>query len=278
MDMASSPSLTGAGSVRRRCASGAWQGQTSGLAPGYVQGNVAILPAAHAEFFERFCRANQQACPLIHVSKPGDTALAVLGRDIDIRRDLPRYRLFRDGACTAELPAIDELWRDDLVTFVIGCSFTFERALLANQVPVRHVAAGRNVPMYRTSIPTHAVGPVAGPLVVSLRPMPAAEAARAAAICAHFPAMHGAPVHQGDPRLIGITEIGRPDFGDPPVIEAGDIPVFWACGVTSQTALEAARLDFAITHAPGCMLVTDLPEPDWPQLDRTSTTATQTAP
>ena len=260
-------SLLQATSLRRQCASGAWTGQTAGAAPGFVQGNVVILPASRADAFEAFCRANQQACPLLAVSKPGETALPSLGTGIDIRDDLPRYRVFRDGACTAEPASIADLWRDDLVSFVIGCSFTFERALLANGVPVRHIAAGRNVPMYRTSIPIRAVPPFGGPLVVSLRPMPPAQAMRAAAICAHFPAMHGAPVHQGDPEQIGIAAIDQPDFGDPPVIKPGDIPVFWACGVTSQTALEAARLPFAITHAPGCMLVTDLPEPHWPYLE-----------
>lgn len=250
---------------RRRCATGSWSGSTAGLAPGFVQGNVAVLPAAYADAFERFCRANQQACPLLAVSLPGETALPALGAGIDISRDLPRYRVFRDGACTAEPASVAELWRDDLVTFVIGCSFTFERALIAHGVPVRHVAAGRNVPMYRTSLPSRAVPPFGGNLVVSLRPMPAEAASRAAAVCAHFPGMHGAPVHQGDPRLIGIADIDHPDFGDAPVFEPGDIPVFWACGVTSQTALEAAALPFAITHAPGCMLITDLPEPDWPR-------------
>jgi uncharacterized protein YcsI (UPF0317 family) len=256
-----------AGSWRERCAAGAWSGSTAGLAPGFVQGNVAILPAAHADAFAEFCRANQQACPLLAVSKPGETALPALGAGIDIRHDLPRYRVFHDGVCVSEPASVAELWRDDLVTFVIGCSFTFERALLANGVPVRHIAAGRNVPMYRTSIPTRAVPPFGGALVVSLRPMPPAQAGRAAAICAHFPTMHGAPVHQGDPREIGIRDLSRPDFGDPPAFEAGDIPVFWACGVTSQVALEAARLPFAITHAPGCMLITDLPEPAWRTAD-----------
>lgn len=233
-------------------------GTTAGLAPGCAQGNVAIVPAAYAPAFEAFCRANPQACPLLAVGRPGDPSLPGLGADIDIRADLPRYRVFRDGT-TREANDVRELWRDDLVTFVIGCSFTFDDALRDAGLPPRHVLLGRNVAMYRTSIAAVAAPPFAGPLVVSMRPYPAPEAERAAALSARFPNMHGAPVHVGDPAALGIADLARPDFGDPPDLAPGDVAMFWACGVTSQTAIEAARLPFAITHAPGAMLVTDLP-------------------
>lgn len=246
--------------ARALAASGTLAEPTTGLAPGFVQGNVVILPAEFAASFETFCRVNAQACPLIHVSTPGDTALVPLGVGIDIRTDLPRYRVFRDGICAAQPTDIAALWRDDLVTFVLGCSFTFERALLAARLPVRHIEQGRNVPMYRTNIPTTPAALFGGPLVVSMRPMNPADAQSAIAVTARFPDMHGAPVHIGDPAALGIADLSRPDFGDAVDFVPGDVPIFWACGVTSQVALEQARLPFAITHAPGCMLITDLSE------------------
>ena len=233
-------------------------GHTSGQAPGFVQGNVAIVPAEHAGGFERFCRLNAQACPLLAVSQPGDPALPTLGHDIDIRSDLPRYRVYRDGAFTGEVTDAAALWRDDLVTFVIGCSFTFERALIAGGIPLRHVQEGRNVAMYRTSVPTVEAGLFGGPLVVSMRPVRADDVGRAADITGRFADQHGRPVHTGDPAAIGIADLLRPDYGDAVDLRPGEVPVFWACGVTSQAALERARLPFFLAHAPGCMLVTDL--------------------
>lgn len=233
-------------------------GTTAGMAPGCVQGNVAIVPAAVAGAFEAFCRANARACPLLAVGRPGDPSLPGLGEGIDIRTDLPRYRVFRDGEAT-EAASVAGLWRDDLVTFVIGCSFTFDDALRDAGLAPRHLLRGRNVPMYRTTLPTAAVSPFGGRLVVSMRPYPEADAERAAAVSARFPGMHGGPVHSGDPAALGVADLGRPDFGDAPDLHPGDVPLFWACGVTSQVAIEAARLPFAITHAPGAMLVTDLP-------------------
>lgn len=233
-------------------------GHTSGQAPGFVQGNVAIVPAEHAVEFERFCRLNAQACPLLAVSQPGDPALPTLGHDIDIRTDLPRYRVYRDGVFTDEVADVAALWRGDLVTFVIGCSFTFERALAAGGIPLRHVQEGRNVAMYRTSVPTMAAGLFGGPLVVSMRPVRAGDAARAADITGRFADQHGRPVHTGAPAAIGISDLSRPDYGDAVDVLPGEVPMFWACGVTSQAALERARLPFFLAHAPGCMLVTDL--------------------
>ncbi len=247
--------------LRQAIRAGRITGHTSGLADGFVQGNVAIVSAAHAQAFEQYCRGNAQACPLLAMSAPGDPALPSLGRDIDIRHDLPRYRVFADGRLVEERTSIAPLWRDDLVTFVIGCSFTFERALLDAGVPLRHQQQGRNVAMYRTTVPTVSTGPFGGPLVVSMRPVAAADVARASDVTGRFPDMHGRPVHHGDPGAIGIADLGAPDWGDPVAIEPGETPVFWACGVTSQTALETARLPFFIAHAPGSMLVTDLRHP-----------------
>ncbi len=244
--------------LRERIRSGEHRGNTSGLAPGYVQCNIVILPREWANDFLRFCQLNPKPCPLVATSPgPGDPAIPPLG-DIDIRRDVPSYRVFRDGELTAEVPDITDLWRDDLVTFALGCSFSFEEALLADGLEVRNVSEGVNVPMYRTSIDCAAAGPFAGKMVVSMRPFRAADAIRAIQICTRFPSVHGAPVHLGDPAQIGIRDLGQPDYGDAVSVADDELPLFWACGVTPQVALEAARPPLAITHSPGCMLVTDL--------------------
>jgi uncharacterized protein YcsI (UPF0317 family) len=244
--------------LRQAIRRGAHTGNTSGLAPGYVQCNVVILPADYAADFNRFCQLNPKPCPLVSsAAAPGDPTLPALG-DIDIRSDVPAYRVFRDGELSAEVTDIRDLWRDDLVTFALGCSFSFEEALLADGLEVRNVSTGVNVPMYRTSIRCASAGPFTGKMVVSMRPFRAADAIRAIQICTRFPAVHGAPVHLGDPAQIGIGALEEPDFGDPVPVAADEIPLFWACGVTPQVALEQARLPFAITHSPGCMLVTDL--------------------
>jgi uncharacterized protein YcsI (UPF0317 family) len=246
------------GALRQRVRSGEHRGNTSGFAAGYVQCNIVILPADWANDFLRFCQLNPKPCPLVATSNaPGDPAIPPLG-DIDIRSDVPSYRVFREGEVTEELPDITRLWRDDLVTFALGCSFSFEEALLADGLEVRNVSEGVNVPMYRTDIDCTAAGPFAGKMVVSMRPFLAADAIRAVQICTRFPSVHGAPVHLGEPGLIGINNLARPDYGDAVTIAEDELPVFWACGVTPQVALEAARPPFAITHSPGCMLVTDL--------------------
>jgi uncharacterized protein YcsI (UPF0317 family) len=248
---------TGEG-ARLAIRTGEHRGPTAGLAPGYVQGNLAILPADLAHDFLRFCQANPKPCPLIGVSEPGDPRVPALGADFDIRTDLPRYRVWRDGACVEEPDDIRAHWRDDLVTFVIGCSFSFEAALLEADVPVRHLSCNSNVPMYRTNVPTTAAGPFHGPLVVSMRPMTPAQAIRAVQVTSRFPGVHGAPVHLGRPDLIGIADLARPDYGDPVPVGADEIPVFWACGVTPQSVVAAVRPPFCITHYPGMMVVTDL--------------------
>jgi uncharacterized protein YcsI (UPF0317 family) len=243
--------------LRQKIRAGEHTGNTSGFAPGFVQCNIVILPADLAGDFLRFCQLNPKPCPLIAAGEPGNPALPLLG-NMDIRSDVPSYRVFRDGEMTEEIPDITNLWQDDLVTFALGCSFSFEEALLADGLEVRNVSAGVNVPMYRTDIDCASAGPFASKMVVSMRPFKATDAIRAVQICTRFPSVHGAPVHLGDPGLIGINDLALPDYGDAVSIKEGELPVFWACGVTPQVALEAARPPFAITHSPGCMLVTDL--------------------
>lgn len=245
------------GELRQKIRTGEHTGNTSGSAPGFVQCNIVILPAEYSADFLRFCQSNPKPCPLLAVSEPGDPALPKLG-ELDIRTDVPRYRVFRDGEIAEEITDITALWRDDFVTFALGCSFSFEEALLADGLEIRNISQGVNVPMYRTDIDCIASGPFSGKMVVSMRPFRAAQAIRAIQICTRFPAVHGAPVHLGDPAQIGIADLTRPDFGDAVHIESAEMPVFWACGVTPQVALTQARLPLAITHSPGCMLVTDL--------------------
>jgi uncharacterized protein YcsI (UPF0317 family) len=244
--------------LRAQIRRGAWLKQTSGLAPAHVQGNVAILPADLASDFHRFCFNNPKPCPLLAVSETGNPRLPRLGADLDIRTDVPRYRVFREGVIVDEPYDIRSHWRDDLVTFVIGCSFSFEQALLENGIGIRHIEQDRNVPMYRTSIQTVPAGVFHGPMVVSMRPMKAADAIRAIQITSRFPAVHGAPVHIGDPELIGIRDLAKPDYGDAVDIRPGELPVFWACGVTPQSVVAHAKPSFCITHYPGHMLITDL--------------------
>jgi uncharacterized protein YcsI (UPF0317 family) len=234
-----------------------YAGATAGLAPGYVQGNLCILPAALAGDFQRFCHLNPKACPLLASSAPGDPRLPTLGEDLDIRTDLPRYRVWRDGTIVDEPRDVKRWWRDDLVSFVIGCSFSFEEALIEAGVPLKHIARGTGVPMYRTSIATTPAGPFHGPMVVSMRPLKPADAIRAIQVTTRFPSVHGAPVHIGKPKLIGIADVMKPDEGNPLPVDDDELPVFWACGVTPQSVVATVKPEFCITHYPGSMLVTD---------------------
>jgi len=231
---------------------------TAGVASGYVQGNLAVLPEKQASDFHRFCQLNPKPCPIIGMSDVGDPKIPSLGIDLDIRTDLPRYRVWRNGEVVDEPTDIMAHWRDDLVAFVIGCSLSFEEALLAEGMPIRHIERNVRVPMYRTSIACRSAGIFAGPMVVSMRPFKPKDAIRAVQITTRFPSVHGAPIHLGLPESIGIVDINKPDYGDPVPVAADEIPVFWACGVTPQAVIAAAKLPFAITHAPGLMLVTDL--------------------
>ena len=250
---------TPAHQARLMIRAGAHSGHTSGMAPGYVQGNLVILPANFAADFATYCQRNPKPCPLLASSAPGDPRLPALAEDLDIRTDVPRYRVFRDGQAVDEPTDISDLWRDDLVTFVLGCSLSCEHALLSDGVPLRHITQGTAVAMYRTNIDTVPAGPFSGKMVVSMRPFRAADAIRAIQITSRFPLAHGAPVHMGDPGLIGIDDIDSPDEGDRCEVRDDEIPVFWACGVTPQVAIEQARPPICITHAPACMVITDLP-------------------
>lgn len=231
---------------------------TAGVANGFVQGNLAILPEKLAGAFHRFCQLNPRPCPIIGMSDIGDPRIPALGLDLDIRTDLPRYRVWRDGEVVEEPTDIMAHWRDDLVAFVLGCSFSFEEAMMDEGLPIRHIEHKVRVPMYRTTIACSPSGPFTGPMVVSMRPFKPKDAIRAVQITSRFPSVHGAPVHLGLPHLIGITDIAKPDYGDPVPVASDEIPVFWACGVTPQAVIAGAKLPFAITHAPGLMLVTDL--------------------
>lgn len=230
---------------------------TAGLAPGRVQGNLVVLPAEAAAEFAAFCAANPQACPVLARSEPGNPRIPALGADFDLSTDLGRYRLWRDGAPAEEPDDLGAVWRADLVGFVLGCSYSFDEALAAAGVRLRHAERGENPPIYRTSIATSPVGRFRGPLIVSMRPLAPAEAIAAVAITSRMPRVHGAPVHLGFPAQIGI-DLRESLNGADPRLGPGELPVFWACGVTPESALRAARLPFAATHFPGCMAVTDL--------------------
>ncbi|MER9058430.1 putative hydro-lyase [Mesorhizobium sp. M0910] len=251
-------STSSARQIRLMARSGALAGPTANLASGFVQANLAILPRELAYDFLLFCHRNPKPCPLLGVSEPGASSIDSLGDDLDIRTDVPRYRVWKKGVLVEEPQAVIDIWREDFVTFAIGCSFSFEEALLAAGVPVRHIEEGRNVPMFRSSIDTAPSGVFSGPVVVSMRPMLPEDAIKAVQITGRFPSVHGAPIHVGEPDAIGIANIANPDYGDAVTIRPGEVPVFWACGVTPQAAIVRAKPEISITHAPGHMLVTDM--------------------
>lgn len=234
-----------------------WQLPSAGCCQGYAQANLVVVPEALAEDFHLFCRRNPQPCPLLAVTAPGSFECETLAPGADLRTDLPKYRIYRHGRLEREVSDLLSPWRDDLVAFLLGCSFTFEWALQKAGIPVRHVMEGKNVPMYITNRPCQPAGAFAGPLVVSMRPIPSHRVSQAAEITARFPLAHGAPVHIGDPEAIGITDLDLPQFGDPVSIGTDETPVFWACGVTPQAVAMQARPELMITHAPGHMFITD---------------------
>ncbi len=257
MSQQQSRSATVSWQLRQRCRAGLHAGPTAGLAPGFVQANLVVLPGALAGDFLLFCRRNPRPCPLLEVTARGSAEPVELAPGADLRTDLPRYRVYRRGHLVAEPGDIRHLWRDDFMAFLLGCSFTFEAALLAAGLEVRHVAEGRNVPMYRTSIACQPAGPFAGPMVVSMRPFPPQQVQRAIEITREFPQSHGEPIHVGDPLAIGIADLARPDWGDAVTVRPGEVPLFWACGVTPQAVTIECKPEIIITHAPGCMFVTD---------------------
>lgn len=249
--------------VRELVRSGEWRGVTSGIAPGYVQANLAILPRELAFDFLLFCQRNPKPCPLLEVIEAGRTEPVLTAPAADIRTDVPGYRVYQNGALVAELESLLDLWRDDLVSFLLGCSFSFEAALADAGIPLRHQEMGCNVPMYITSIQTAPAGTFSGPMVVSMRPIRRNQIVRAVQVTSRFPATHGAPVHIGDPAAIGIQDIAHPDFGDPVEIRQGEVPVFWACGVTPQAVALSCKAPLLITHSPGRMFITDQRDADY---------------
>jgi uncharacterized protein YcsI (UPF0317 family) len=249
-------------SVRLSARAGTLTGPTPGLAPGYVQANLVIVPRELAFEFLLFCTRNPKACPVLDVTEAGEPEPRHLAPGADLRTDLPAYRVWEHGRMAAEVPDLHAYWRDDLIAFLIGCSFTFENALLQAGLPIRHIEMGRNVPMFRTNIPCSPAGRFRGPLVVSMRPMKPEQAIRAIQICSRFPKSHGAPVHFGDPSVIGIADVNQPDYGDAVEFYPGEVPVFWACGVTPQAVAVESKLPFLITHKPGHMFVSDRRDSD----------------
>lgn len=240
--------------------SGGYAAHTAGLGEGHLQANLAIMPEAFALDFMRFCQRNPKPCPLVGVSDTGNPRLFTLGRDIDIRSDVPAYNIYRDGRLDRTVTDIRDIWRDDFVAFALGCSFTFETALQRAGIPVWHIDNNTTVPMFRSNIDTVPAGPFSGKMVVSMRAIARDRVAEAIAISRRYPLAHGAPVHCGDPAEIGVTDLARPDWGDPAPIGPGEVPVFWACGVTPQVAIAEAGLPICITHKPGHMLITDIAE------------------
>jgi uncharacterized protein YcsI (UPF0317 family) len=248
--------------IRNAIARGEWRKPTSGLAPGFTQANVVILPKKYAFDFLLFCNRNEKPCPVIDVCESGVTAPPVAGPDADMRIHIPRYRIYRHGVLEQETEHIRDHFTDDMVTFLLGCSFSFEHDLIENGIPVRHIELDRNVPMYVTNRECRPAGVFSGPMVVSMRPIPEALVGQASAITARYQKAHGAPIHVGDPAALGIKDLQQVDFGDAPEIRPGEVPVFWACGVTPQMALQRAKPDLVITHAPGHMFITDIRNKD----------------
>lgn len=241
---------------------------TSGQCPGYLQANMAILPQAFAEDFATFCAINSQPCPLIEKLDIGNPhpKTCVLNNEQgtagDVRSDLPKYRIYRNGLLVEEVSNVQAYWQQDLVTFLLGCSFTFERALQEYGIPVRNIDEGKNVSMYKTNRMCTSVGIFQQvPLVVSMRPIRKDLVHLAVQITAQFPQAHGAPIHCGDPSVLGIQDLSKVDFGDAVTVLDDEVPCFWACGVTAIMSAIQAKSDICITHSPGHMFVTDLPEP-----------------
>ena len=246
--------------VRTEIRAGRYTAHTAGLGRGSLQANLVIMPEEFAFDFMRYCQRNPKPCPITGVSDTGNPMMFTMGNDIDIRTDVPAYNIYRNGRLDISVTNISEIWRDDFVVFTLGCSFTFEHALLDAGINLWHIDNDRTVPMFRSNIETTPAGPFSGKMVVSMRSVCEERVDEAIQISRRFPLAHGAPVHVGDPKAIGITDLSSPDWGDPAPVGANEVPVFWACGVTPQVAIKAAQLPICITHKPGCMLITDIAE------------------
>ena len=260
MELATLPTVPG--ELRELFRKGERVRATSGLVPGRVQANLVVLPQAQAFDFLLFCQRNPRPCPLLEVVEAGSAEPRQTAPGADLRTDLPKYRVYEHGELVAEPEDIAEYWRDDMVSFLLGCSFTFEAALIGAGIPLPHFEAGRNVSMFVTSIETTPAGAFSGPMVVSMRSIPQDKVVRAVQVTSRFPSVHGAPVHIGDPAAIGVADAAVPDLGDPVEIHDGEVPVFWACGVTPQAVAMASKPPLMITHSPGHMFITDLRDDD----------------
>ena len=248
--------------IRSLIRKGKWDKPTAGLALGYAQANLVILADRYAFDFLLFCQRNPKPCPLLEVLEKGVFEPKEMAPGADIRTDLPRYRIYEKGTCVKEVEDISQYWASDLVSFLLGCSYSFEFALMDAGIPIRHIEEGKTVPMYISGIPCKKAGGFEGPLVVTMRPIPPDKVVRAIQITTRFTAVHGAPVHVGDPSKIGIRDLGKPDFGDPVRIGPDEVPVYWACGVTPQMALMKNKPDLVITHSPGHLFITDIRNDD----------------
>jgi uncharacterized protein YcsI (UPF0317 family) len=245
--------------VRSLIRAGKIDSQTSGMCAGYAQANLCVLPKEYAYDFLLFCQRNPKSCPLLEVSDTGSRSLSTIACDTDIATDIPKYRVWENGTLAGEYTDVARFWRSDLVSFLIGCSFSFEFELIAAGIEVRNISLGRNVPMYVTNIDTVPAGLFSGKMVVSMRPIPYNQIVKAVAVSGQMPRVHGTPIHIGDPSIIGISDITKPDFGDPVPVREGEVPVFWCCGVTPQSVVMHSKPSFCITHAPGHMFISDIP-------------------
>ena len=244
--------------IRHLIRRGKWERPTAGIAMGYAQANLVILPRKYAFDFLLFCQRNPKPCPLLEVLESGEIRTKFLSSDADIQTDIPLYNIYRKGRLQNTVKEIKKFWREDFVSFLLGCSFSFEEAMLRSKIPVRHIEENKNVSMYITNIPCKSAGVFHGPMVVTMRPIPTDQVSRVVQITSRYALVHGAPIHFGDPSAIGIKDLRKPDFGDPVTIKKGEIPVFWACGVTPQAVVMKAKPDLCITHTPGHMFISDL--------------------
>lgn len=244
--------------VRKLISEGKITGQTSGMCLGYAQANLVIVPKDIAYDFLLFTQRNPKSCPLLEVGDVGDKFLKYLGKDINIAKDIPKYRIYKKGELIGEYTDIEKFWREDFVSFLIGCSFSFESELLEVDIPVRHIEEGCNVPMFKTNINCNEAGIFKGKMVVSMRPIPKDKIVKSVLVSGSMPKVHGAPIHIGNPEDIGIKDINKPDFGDKVTIKEGEVPVFWPCGATPQSVIMNVKPEIVITHSPGHMLITDI--------------------
>ncbi|AQS10863.1 hypothetical protein CLOBY_30120 [Clostridium saccharobutylicum] len=248
--------------VRRLIREGEITGPTSGMCAGYAQANLVILPKDLAYDFLLFTQRNQKSCPILEVSDMGSRSLKYIANNVDIAKDIPKYRVYEDGILTGEYTSVEHLWRDDFVSFLIGCSFSFESELLEAGISIRHIEENCNVPMFKTNIECEPAGIFNGKMVVSMRPIPYDQIVKSVMVTGTMPKVHGAPIHIGDPSVIGISDVTKPDFGDSVQIKEGEVPVFWPCGVTPQSVVMNVKPKIVITHSPGHMLITDVKNVD----------------